>query len=388
MKVKLNETGKIITGNTPKTSEIENYSSNDIPFIKPSDILEDDIVSIRESEFWISDHARKKARILPPNSVLVTCIGIIGKVAINTCECAFNQQINAIIPDSERYLPEYLAYAILAKQKYLQDIANAPVVPIINKSQFADIDIQTNDIQTQKRVVDKLSHVSELIKFNNYRLNKFDELVKSRFMEMFGDLETNPMNWSVVKIANISVLLKSGLSRKLSDEDIGLPVVRSGNIQNGYFYPADIKYWFKDDPQGAKTKDYIIDDGDILINFINSVSQIGKVAIFKSIGRDCIYTTNIFRMKLADNCNEYYFNWFAMSDYYFRQLQNIIQPAVNQASFTTGKFLNLNIPLPPIYLQNQFADFVAKVEQQKSTVQKSIDKLETLKKSLMQKYFG
>ena len=81
--------------------------------------------------------------------------------------------------------------------------------------------------------------------------------------------------------------------------------------------------------------------------------------------RECIYTTNILRMKLTDSCNIYYYNWFAMSDYYYRQLRNIIQPAVNQASFTTVNFLKLNIPLPPLKLQKQFETFVHQVNKSK-----------------------
>ena len=89
-KVRLGDVGVIITGNTPKTSEQENYSYNDICFVKPSDILDDEITIIENCEFYISEYARNKARILPINSVLVTCIGIIGKVAINKKECALH----------------------------------------------------------------------------------------------------------------------------------------------------------------------------------------------------------------------------------------------------------------------------------------------------------
>ena len=106
---RLGDVGKIITGNTPNTSDEKNYESNDICFIKPSDISDSEVTRLSSSEFHISEYARKKARILPPRSVLVTCIGIIGKVAINAIECAFNQQINAIIPDESKCTSEYLA---------------------------------------------------------------------------------------------------------------------------------------------------------------------------------------------------------------------------------------------------------------------------------------
>ncbi len=93
-------------------------------------------------------------------------------------------------------------------------------------------------------------------------------------------------------------------------------------------------------------------------------------------------------MKLSTNCDPVYYNWFAMTDYYFHQLQNIIQPAVNQSSFTTSRFLELNIPLPPLLLQQQFADFVSRVDGVKGSVEKSLQELETLKQSLLQQYFS
>lgn len=248
--------------------------------------------------------------------------------------------------------------------------------------------ISLPSLDEQKKIASVLDKVSDLIAKRRAQLDKLDLLVKARFVEMFGDLMFNPYHWPIAKISDVSTYLKSGLSRRLSDEDIGLPVIRSGNIQNGEFIYENIKYWYKDDPQGSKTEDYILDDGDILINFINSASQIGKTAIFRDVGRGCIYTTNIFRMKLADNCNEHYYNWFAMSDYYYRQLQNIIQPAVNQASFTTTNFLKLSIPLPPINKQKEFANFVKQTSKSTMEIQKSLAKLEILKKALMQKYFG
>ena len=275
--------------------------------------------------------------------------------------------------------------------KYVEELRKQSiggVIKYIKLGNLTEAQIPMCSIEKQNEIVTNLEKVNDLISLRKQQLSKLDELVKSRFIEMFGDLMLNQYDWPVVKISDVSLFLKSGLSRKLSDKDIGLPVIRSGNIQNGQFLYDDIKYWYKDDPQGSKTGDYILEDGDILVNFINSASQIGKTAIFRNVGRDCIYTTNIFRMKLAEKCNEYYYNWFAMSDYYYRQLQNIIQPAVNQASFTTVNFLKLDIPLPPLELQKQFAAFVEQIDKSKFEIQKSLEKLETLKKALMQKYFG
>ena len=232
-------------------------------------------------------------------------------------------------------------------------------------SHLHKVKIPYYDIVKQTKIADELKKIDENISICYRNIDNLDNIVKSQFIEMFGDLTLNPYGWPIMKISDISKFIKSGLSRKLSDKDIGFPVIRSGNIQNGELIFDDIKYWYKEDPQGAKTDEYILEDSDILVNFINSVSQIGKSAIFRDVGRDCIYTTNIFRMKLNESCNEYYYNWFAMSQYYYSQLENIIKPAVNQASFTTVNFLKLNIPLPPIDLQNKFANFVQQIDKSK-----------------------
>ena len=389
MEIELKKLGEITTGNTPSKKDERYWSSADICFVKPDGIADEGITLINGSSEYISENARDKARVVSKDAVLVTCIGSIGKVGIaDFGDYAFNQQINAIEPN-EIVLPRYLAYNLLYSKPRLVAIANAPVVPIINKTQFGEFILNVEEDKTkQAEIVSILDKLTGIIEFRKKENESLDELIKARFVELFGDLMDNPLGWPIMTIADVSTFLKSGLSRKLSDDDLGLPVIRSGNIQDGQFIFDDVKYWYVDDPQGANTKDYILNDGDVLVNFINSASQIGKTAIYRDTGRDCIYTTNIFRMKLADNCDEYYYNWFAMSDYYYGHLQNIIQPAVNQASFTTVNFLKLPIPLPSKERQREFADFVKQVDKSKVAVKKALDVAQLLFDSLMQKYFG
>ncbi len=305
-------------------------------------------------------------------------------------EYLFSTGFYALRADTSLILPEILAHFLSSDQFLTQKDKNCSgaTQKALTNTGLKKITIQLPEIKEQQILATQLSTIEKITAARHKQLAMMDELVKSRFVEMFGDLRTNPFHWPLVKIRDISTFLKSGLSRKLSANDIGLPVIRSNNIQNGKFDSTDIKFWYKKDPQGANTSNYILDDGDILVNFINSASQIGKTAVFKSIGRECIYTTNIFRMKLSTNCDPVYYNWFAMTDYYFHQLQNIIQPAVNQSSFTTSRFLELNIPLPPLLLQQQFADFVSRVDSVKGSVEKSLQELETLKQSLLQQYFS
>ena len=178
---KLKDIGVIITGNTPKTSDPKNYETTDIPFIKPSDISDDAISYLHNSEFYISEYAREKSRIVPVDSILFSCIGIIGKIAVNKVECAFNQQINAIIPDKSKCLTDYLVYALQSKKRLLQETANAPVVPILNKTQFSEIEIELPSLEQQEKISVQLNKINDLISQRNLQLSKLDELVKSRF---------------------------------------------------------------------------------------------------------------------------------------------------------------------------------------------------------------
>lgn len=158
-------------------------------------------------------------------------------------------------------------------------------------------------------------------------------------------------NWKTMKLKDISLSTRSGVSRRLSDEDIGYFVVRSGNIKNGEFKPHPAKYWHKIDTQGTELTKYILEDGDLLVNFINSLAQIGKTAIFKDIGRECIYTTNIFQLKLKDIVLNKFFLYYSLSGDYISFINSITKPAVNQASFTRKNFNELPVPVPSISVQ-------------------------------------
>ena len=185
MKVRLKELGEIITGNTPSKKIKEFWNSEDIYFIKP-DIIEDSGVNeISETNEYISEEARKKARIVTKKSIFVTCIGSIGKIGIASAgEYAFNQQINAIVPN-EKVQSKYLAYNLLYNKPRLVAMANAPVVPIINKRQFGEfiVNIET-DIGRQVKIVNVLDRLTHIIRLSKQELEKLDELIKARFVDL------------------------------------------------------------------------------------------------------------------------------------------------------------------------------------------------------------
>ena len=155
---KLGDIGKIITGNTPSTRDERNYDSDDVCFFKPSDIAKDGISLLGESEFHVSSFAYNNSRKLPKGSVLVTCIGIVGKVGILEIDAMCNQQINAIIPN-EDVTSVYVAYSVLSERKIIESIAHAPVVPIINKGEFSQLCIPLPPLHLQEEFAEKVEAI-------------------------------------------------------------------------------------------------------------------------------------------------------------------------------------------------------------------------------------
>lgn len=180
-KLKIKELGLVLTGTTSSKSNELFYDSNDIPFIKP-DLFNGDSFLLDNPKEYISENAREKARIVPKDTLLITCIGNIGKVGITNLEVSFNQQINALIVN-DNFNSKYIAYALKANNKKLEAIANAPVVPIINKTQFESfmLNVETS-LKNQNDIVEKLDLIAFILQKKRKQLIHFDNLIKSNFL--------------------------------------------------------------------------------------------------------------------------------------------------------------------------------------------------------------
>ncbi|MEY8847630.1 restriction endonuclease subunit S [Psychroserpens sp. XS_ASV72] len=190
-----------------------------------------------------------------------------------------------------------------------------------------------------------------------------------------------------VELGSYFALLKSGLSRLLSQQDIGIPVLISGNIKNNRFDYSDLKYWYVRDPQGADTSKYLLDVGDILLCFINSIEQIGKLAIFKGYERPCIYTTNLFRIKAKSEIDSSFLYYLLSSRIVQDEIKAITKPAVNQASFTVGDFQKLKVPFVPLSQQRKIAQILSTVDAVLEKTEAAIAKYQQLKQGLMHDVF-
>lgn len=373
---RLGDIGKVVTGNTPKTFDPQNYSSNDICFVKPSDIVEGGVTYLNDSEFYISEYARAKARILAPKSVLVTCIGIIGKVAINDVECAFNQQINAIIPDESKCQTEYLAYAIQNKQVEMQDIANAPVVPILNKTQFSDIEINLPSLTEQAEIVDKLNAVSRLIALRKEQLSKLDELVKARFVELFGNKGYSEN--TLLNLCNI-IDYRGKTPEKVES---GLPFITAKNVKMHQMNLEPREYISKETYDKVMVRGFP-KEGDVVFT---TEAPLGNVCRIPHFDTEFYIGQRIVTLQ-TEKLEPIYLEYALSSDDFKTKYMG-----KSSGSTVTGIRVRLlgqlTIPVPPKELQEQFADFVKQIDKSKLAIQQSLEKLETLKKALMQQYFG
>ena len=150
---RLGDIGEIMTGNTPNKGEKSFYGS-DFPFFKPNDL---DVGKVETSIDSLSALGYKQARRAPKDSILVTCIGSIGKTGITQVEGAFNQQINAIIPFE--YVSNYFIYYLMLSkemQEQLNSKASATTIAILNKSKFENILIPLPPLAEQHRIVEKI----------------------------------------------------------------------------------------------------------------------------------------------------------------------------------------------------------------------------------------
>jgi len=196
--------------------------------------------------------------------------------------------------------------------------------------------------------------------------------------------ESIPSGWQTYSIGELMNYIKSGLSRAITFDDIGVPVVTSTNLVDGELDTTDLKYWYEKDPQGANIADYILDDGDILLNFINSVSQIGKVCIFRDLSRPAIYTTNIFRIKPNNKVTTKFFWRLLQSNHVQHWIQLITKPAINQASFTQPEFAAIPVVIPESKEEQEcITEILDTVDEAIARTESLIAKLKQMKAGLL-----
>ena len=258
------------------------------------------------------------------------------------------------------------------------------VIKYIKLGNLTEAQISLPNIQMQHSIVVKISKLKNLITLRKKQLEKLDELVKSRFVEMFGTYPKNEMQWNIGTIKDVILEAKYGSSRP-AVEGGQYPYLRMNNITyEGELDLSNIKYI--DIPENELSK-CTVQRGDVLFNRTNSKELVGKTCVYNK-DEMMVLAGFVIRVRVNDKALPEFLSAFLNTDFSKQMLLGMCKAAIGQANINAQEMQNIGIYIPPINIQTCFKNFKEQVDKQKSSIQQSLDKLEVLKKALMQEYFG
>ena len=381
-KLKLGDICKIVTGSTPKTSIAEYWDGN-INWITPVELTEDTYI-VNDSQRKITNRAIEETGLksFPKGTVILTSRAPIGKVAIAGKEMYCNQGFKNLICSS-KINNKYLYWYLKGHTEYLNSLGRGATFKEISKTIVENIEIPVPDLDTQKNCVDVLEKCNKIIKSYQKQLKSFDTLVKSRFIELFGDPVLNPYGYEKVALSDLADIKIGPFGSLLHKEDYiesGHPLINPSHIIDGKVLP-DNKLSISDEKYEELIA-YRLRTGDVVLG---RRGEMGRCAVVQQEGFLCGTGSIFIRTKgeIKADCIQKIISFPSFK-------KTIEDMAVGQT------MPNLNVPIvsgfriikPPMEVQDSYYAFVAQTDKSKLAVQKSLDELETLKKSLMQEYFG
>ena len=383
---KLGEVCTIVSGSTPKTS-VTSYWDGNIKWITPAELNEDTFY-IMDSVRHITEEGKEKTGLsyLPTGTVILSSRAPIGKTAIAGCEMCCNQGFKNLICSDAIY-NEYLYFFLKSKTDYLNSLGRGATFKEISKSIVESIEIPLPEVNQQKEIAEKFKKLEQLISLRKQQLSKLDELVKVRFVEMFGDFEFNPKEFLVYHLCE---LCDVGSSKRIYQEEqsiSGIPFLKVADLNElidtgkylcSTFIPLE-RY------EQLLHKELTPKENDILIT---SRGTLGKCYIVQSDDEFYFQDGMIsWLSNLSPKVSSIYISYLFAQPYIQKQIESL-QAGSTVAYLSIAMLKKMNVILPPKKLQDDFATFVEHVDQQKQTVQQSLEKLELMKKALMQEYFG
>ena len=304
----------------------------------------------------------------------------IGKI-LTGLSGAYNVAMMKVIIDEKRVDRDYIYNFFKSNifQRYIKNVGQRAAQAGFNKEELSKININIPNLDEQRKITQKIDKISEVIAIRKEQINELDKLIKSQFVEMFGDPIDNPKNNKIVKLSDIAEYW-NGLTYKPTDvSKDGTIVLRSSNIQNS-------KLDFEDVVRvncNIKEKQFVKENDILMCSRNGSARLVGKVAVIQDIKEEM--TFGAFMMIIRSIYYPYLFSYF-QTDAFRSQIKSGATTTINQI---TGNMLNkIKLPLPGIEEINKYANFVKQIDKQKFEIQKSLEEMRLLQESLMNKYFG
>ena len=362
------------SGGTPSKGKAE-YFSGDIPWITTV-ALNGSRIDEKDAVDWITERAIQEtaAKIVPAYSIMVgTRVGV-GKVAINTVDMSTSQDIISLLDiDESRWDKDYICKFIQSKSAFLVSQARGATIKGIKIDILASLEIPDLPLSEQKHISKVIDVVTDLIRARQTELSAFDELIKARFAEMFGDPVLNPKNYPVYRMDEvISFQGGSQPDKKYFEYEPKTDNIRLIQIRD---YKTDdyITYIPKSMAKRYCTADDIMIGryGPPIFQILQGIEGSFNVALMKATPK--MGNREFVRSFLKQEC-------------LLRYLEGMSKRTAGQDGIQMDKLKAYPLPFPLIELQEEFAIFVKQVDKSKSAVQKALDETQTLFDNLMQKY--
>lgn len=335
--------------------------------------------------FYPMDSIEAKKYQLKENDLLMSLTGNVGRVGLltsNFLPAALNQRVACLrIKDSSTLEKAYLFHVLNSdffEQKCIES-ANGVAQKNMSTEWLKEYEIPLPPLDEQRRIAAVLDKVSGLIAKRREQLDKLDELVKARFVEMFGDPSANSQ-WPTQKLSKLGELNR-GVSKHRPRNDPALlggpyPLIQTGDVSNSGLYILDYSSTYS---ELGLAQSRLWKEGTLCITIAANIAQTSILAF------DACFPDSVVGFLPGEKTNAVFVHyWFS----FFQKILEEQAPQVAQKNINLKILSDLDVIVPPYNLQADFSDFVRQAEKSKLTIQQSLDKLEVLKKALMQQYFG
>ena len=388
MRIKLKDAFELQIGKTPSRNKSE-YWNGVYKWVSISDIGNSRkyVYSTREliTDKGIIDSGIK---VIPKGTVIMSFKLSIGKTAITTEDMYTNEAIVAFIDKKKIPIDIDYLYYLCSGSNWMQGVNKAVMGLTLNKATLLEKEINIPNIKIQKKCAGNLDKIDRIIDLKKQQLDQLDLLTRSLFIEMFGNPMSNPKEWKKKKCKNILTKIGSGATPQGGSESYkeeGISLIRSMNVHNGRFESKDLAYI--DEKQAQKLDNVNIKENDVLINITGA--SVARCCIVPSDVIPARVNQHVSVLRCSDMVNSIFLCYQIINDSYQNLLKKIgTSGGATREAITKKQIEDLEVILPPLELQNKFANFVRGTDKSKLAVKKSLEELEILKKSLMQKYFA
>ena len=308
-----------------------------------------------------------KEYIVHRNDLLIGMDGEFNIARWSSNEALLNQRVCKIVAKNGTN-EEYLRFAMSRKLKEIEEKTSFVTVKHLSAKELKKIILKMPNIEKQNKIANILVKLEDIIKVYKKELEKLNSLVQSRFIEVFGNPESNSKGWKECSLSEkLNVLGGYAFKSDQFDENIGIPVLRIGNINAGYFKPVNMVYW-KEDSKLAK---YTLYPGDLVMSLTGTVGKddYGNVCILGNDYEMYYLNQRNAKLEIKKDINKYYLSQLLRFKQIKKKLTGISR-GVRQANISNKDILNLVIPIPPMELQEQFAAFVQQVNKSKFVIHK------------------